>query len=165
MQQIILNYCNESNETYSFIMMILHRSLFGLYECAEEKLCFQGRVTIYKSFVTQLCSKSFFTRWFRSGQSNSCSHQIYIFYALKEFLINAVKQCAPVYEVLDKKYEWSRFHNQVVSFMARQFCFCFDEGAWDASMEPLTPVCLQSVDRILFSHSNTKHCSCLFDSI
>jgi len=147
LQQIILNYCNESNETYSFIMMILHRSLFGLYECAEEKLCFEGRVTIYKSFVTQLSSKSFFTRWFRSNQSNSCSHQIYIFYALKEFLINAVKQCAPVYDVLDKKYSWSKFHNQVVTFMdstrkklnliaVREYNF-LERSDWLASIETI----------------------------
>ena len=145
LQQIILNYCNESDETYSFIMMILKRSLFGLYECAEEKLCFQGRVAIYKSFVTQLCSKSFFTRWFRSSQNNS--HQIFIFYCLKEYLINSVKQCAPVYEVLDKKYEWSRFHNQVVSFMdstraklnlisRREYTF-LQRSDWLASIEQI----------------------------
>lgn len=116
LKEIIINYCNESDETYAFIMMIMRNSLFGLYECAQEKLCFQGRLCIYKSFISQLCSKSFFTRWFRNGAKNS-SHQIYIFYALKEYLINAIRDCPSVYKVLDKRYEWSRFHKQCVAFM------------------------------------------------
>lgn len=116
LREIIISYCNERDETYAFIMLILKKSLFGLYDCAKVPLCFQGRVIIEKSFISQLCSKSFFTRWFRSGASSS-QHQIYLFYCLKEYLCDAVKQCAEVFEVLEKKHQWSKFHNQVTAFM------------------------------------------------
>ena len=116
LREIIISYCNENDETYAFIMLILKKSLFGLYDCAKVPLCFEGRVIIEKSFISQLCSKSFFTRWFRSGASSS-QHQIYLFYCLKEYLCDAIKQCAPVFDVLEEKHQWSKFHNQVTNFM------------------------------------------------
>lgn len=146
LREIIITYCKESDETYAFIMMILKRSLFGLYDCAKVPLCFEGRIIIQKSFVGQLCSKSFFTRWFRSGASSS-QHQIFIFYCLKEYLVNAVQQCAPVFEVLDQKHQWSKFSNQVTSFMdeartklnimaQREYGF-LQRSDWLASIEQL----------------------------
>lgn len=146
LREIIISYCAESDETYAFIMMILKKSLFGLYDCATVPLVFEGRVIIQKSFVNQLCSKSFFTRWFRSGASSS-QHQIFIFYCLKEYLVNAVKQCAPVFDVLDKKHQWSKFHNQVTQFMdeargklnvmaKREFGF-LHRSDWLASIEQI----------------------------
>lgn len=146
LREIIISYCNESDETYAFIMMILRQSLFGLYDCARVPLCFEGRVIIQKSFVGQLCSKSFFTRWFRSGNSSS-QHQIFIFYCLKEYLVNAVNQCAPVFEVLDEKHQWSKFSEQVTGFMdeartrlnvmaEREYGF-LQRSDWLASIEQL----------------------------
>lgn len=114
LRDIILSYTSASDEAYAFIMMILRKSLFGLYDCAKVKLCFEGRVVIYKSFVGQLSSKSFFTKWFRSASSQ---HQVYLFYCLKEYLINKLKLCGSVYEVLEQKWNWSRFHKQVACFM------------------------------------------------
>lgn len=146
LREIIISYCKESDQTYAFIMMILKKSLFGLYDCAKVPLCFEGRVIIQKSFVGQLCSKSFFTRWFRSGNSSS-QHQIYLFYCLKEYLCDAVKQCAPVFDVLEEKHRWSKFHNQVTTFMdearaklnvmaQREYGF-LQRSDWLASIEQL----------------------------
>ena len=146
LREIIISYCNESDETYAFIMMILKKSLFGLYGCASVPLCFEGRVIIQKSFVGQLCSKSFFTRWFRSGNSSS-QHQIFIFYCLKEYLVNAVHECYPVYQVLDEKHNWSKFSKQVTGFMdeartrlnvmaQREYGF-LQRSDWLASIEQL----------------------------
>ena len=113
LREIIISYCNSDNKTYAFIMMILRKSLFGLYNCADVKLNFQGRLVIYKALIGQLCSKSFFTKWFRREGS---AHQVYIFYALKEYLINSVMESG-LGKVLHEKYGWKAFHDQVKTFM------------------------------------------------
>lgn len=144
LREIIISYCNSSDATYAFIMMILRKSLFGLYSSAEVKLNFQGRLVIYKALIGQLCSKSFFTKWFRREGS---AHQVYIFYCLKEYLINSVMESAPTYEVLDKKYGWGAFHRQVKVFMdltrkklnimaQREFKF-LQRSDWLASIETI----------------------------
>ena len=107
-----INYSKQSNECYAFLMMIMRKSLFGDYARSKVRLCFEGRVIIYQAFVKQLCSKSFFIRWFRTGPQ----HQVYLFFCLKEYLINAVKESAPAFEIMDR-YQWSKFDTQVSTFM------------------------------------------------
>ena len=144
LREIIISYCNSSDTTYAFIMMIMRRSLFGLYNCAEVKLNFQGRLVIYKALIGQLCSKSFFTKWFRREGS---AHQVYIFYCLKEYLINCVMESAPAYNVLNEKYGWGAFHDQVKLFMdstrkklnvmaTREFKF-LNRSDWLSSIETI----------------------------
>jgi len=113
LREIIVQYTMQDDDVFMFLITILKNSLFGTYDHCKSKLNFEGRYILYEAFVNQLKIKTFFVKWFQSGSQ----HQIHLFYCLKEFLVDAVFQCHPTFEIVEKKYNWSKFSNQVTAFM------------------------------------------------
>lgn len=113
LKDIIINYVNEDDVFFNFLLQVIKQSLFGTYAHCKERLNFQGRHVLYKSFKTQLIVKPFFIKWFKNGSD----HQVLIFFCLKEFLVDTVRQINPIFEIVDKMYGWSRFDTQVCNFM------------------------------------------------
>ena len=114
LREILVNYVSESDTFFHFLLKVLKNSLFGIYPHCKCRLNFKGRFILHDSFKKQLSSKPFFCKWFRSGE-----HQVLVFFCLKEFLIHAVRQASPCFEVIDKKFGWAKFDEQVQSFMSR----------------------------------------------
>lgn len=113
LKDIIISYVSEDDTFFEFLLQVIKQSLFGSYEHCKVRLNFQGRSILNKSFYTQLNVKPFFNKWFRAGSD----HQVLIFFCLKEYLIETVRQISPMYEIVDEMYGWSRFDEQVCSFM------------------------------------------------
>lgn len=114
LKEILINYVSEDDNFFRFLLKVLKNSLFGTYAHCKVRLNFKGRFILHNSFETQLQSNPFFCKWFRSGE-----HQVLIFFCLKEYLIHACREAAPVYEVIDNLYGWSKFDSQVQEFMNR----------------------------------------------
>ena len=150
LKSIVVSYIEESTHTFDFLLTIIKYSLLGLYPHCKKRLNFEGREIIFDTFVNQLSHKGFFIKWFRNSPTET---QIFLFYCLKEFLVYAVRTSAKVWDVVDKKYNWSKFDTQVSEFMdlirntlsnvaKREYNFV-NRSNWMVILEPL----LQNVSK------------------
>ena len=112
LKEIVLQYATDDDETYHFLLEVMKKSLFGTYSHCKEMLCFEGRHVFYSMFVYQMSNKSFFLKWFSNN-----NHQVFIFFCLKEFLCDAIRQVKSVYDFIENKWKWSVFEKQVVHSM------------------------------------------------
>ena len=113
LKDIIINYVSDSDEFFYFLLEVIKASLFGTYRHCEKCLNFEARSVLYKCFLTQMSSKAFFIKWFRNGND----HQVLIFFCLKEYLVQTVREVSPVFEIVDHLYGWSKFDTQVINYM------------------------------------------------
>ncbi len=113
LKEIIISYVSEDDAFFNFLLQVMKKSLMGTYAHCKVRLNFKGRYILWNSFEKQLKSKPFFCKWFRNGND----HQVLIFFCLKEYLIHAVREAAPVLQVIDEKYGWGKFDSQVCLFM------------------------------------------------
>lgn len=115
LKEIIITYVSEDDHFFHFLLQVMKNSLLGTYQHCSVRLNFKGRYILWDSFERQLKSKPFFCKWFRNGSD----HQVLIFFCLKEYLIHATREAAPVSDVIDEKYGWGKFEKQVCLFMNR----------------------------------------------
>ncbi|MAD25920.1 MAG: hypothetical protein CMO44_17295 [Verrucomicrobiales bacterium] len=112
LKEIVLQYATEDDQTYLFLLEVMKKSLLGKYNHCKVQLQFEGRHVFYQMFSYQISQKSFFLKWFENG-----NHQIFLFFCLKEYLCDAVRQVKTVYDYIEKHWKWSIFDKQVVKSM------------------------------------------------
>ncbi|MAU14027.1 MAG: hypothetical protein CMH46_00620 [Muricauda sp.] len=112
LKEIVHQYATADTETYRFLLEVMKKSIFGTYHHAKEMLCFEARHIFYVMFQFQMQNRDFFLKWFQNN-----NHQVFIFFCLKEYLCDAIRQVKSVNDFIEKKWKWSIFDNQVVYSM------------------------------------------------
>jgi hypothetical protein len=112
LKEIVFQYASTDNETYHFLIEVMKKSIFGTYDHAKEMLCFEARHIFYVMFQFQMQNKDFFLKWFQNN-----NHQIFIFFCLKEYLCDAIRQVKSVNDFIEQKWKWSIFDDQVINSM------------------------------------------------